>query len=368
MHIHTIRVFSYDLSYRFGTYVMSGGRAAATQTAHVVAITTDTGVTGWGEIATLGGTYLPAFAGGVREGLLEVAPVLLGHDPRNIIGAHALMDGVLLEQRAVKSAIDVALWDILGRVAGLPIAMLTGGVQQASFPLYEAVPLDTPENMVAFVNDRMQEGIASFQLKVGNEPEIDAERTRAVVDAVPEHVRVIADSNGGWDVHDALLAIRLIGDIPVYIEQPCRSLEDNILVSRKMPQQLILDECILGIEDLMRAKHEAGISAINIKLSRLGGLTNALQLRNAAISLGIKTSMEDTWGGDITTAAVSHMAATTKPSSLVNVSFFNDWTLEHVAGYEPRSQHGRGSAPVGPGLGITVDESLLTPVATFSRD
>ena len=161
IHIHTIRVFSYDLSYRFGTYVMSGGRAAATQTAHVVAITTDTGITGWGEIATFGGTYLPAFAGGVREGLLEVAPVLLGHDPRNIIGAHALMDGVLPEQNAVKSAIDVALRDVLGQAAGMPIAMLTGGVQQTSFPLYKAVPLDA-ERTRAVADESMLTPVATF--------------------------------------------------------------------------------------------------------------------------------------------------------------------------------------------------------------
>ena len=367
MKITRITMYGYELTYRHGTYVMSGGRAAAAQDATVVAIETDAGITGFGEVCTLGNTYLPAFAAGVRAGIAEVAPALIGRDPLDIRGTLRLLDELLLEQRAVKSPIDIALWDILGQHTGQPISALTGGIQNATFPLYEAVPLESPEQMVAFVEARMDEGIRRFQLKVGNEPELDAARTRAVVAAVPDDVVVLADSNGGWDVHDALKAVRLIGDIPVYVEQPCRSLDDNILVSKHMSQQLILDECIVTLDDLFRAKSEAGISAINLKYSRVGGLSRALQLRDAAQSLGLKVSMEDTWGGDITSAAVNHLAATTEPSKLFNVSYFNDWTNEHVAGYEPRSVEGRGAAITRPGLGIDVDLAGLTELAVFGQ-
>ncbi|KUF07860.1 mandelate racemase/muconate lactonizing enzyme family protein [Leucobacter sp. G161] len=365
MNITGVQVFGYELTYRHGTYVMSGGRAAAAQQSTLVAITTDSGITGWGEVCTLGSTYLPAFAAGVRAGIAELAPALIGHDALNIRGALRLMDEVLLEQRAAKSPIDIALWDVLGQATGQPIAQLTGGIQTPEFPLYEAVPLEAPERMVGFVEARMAEGIRRFQLKVGNEPELDAARTRAVVEAVPDDVIVIADANGGWDVHDAIKAARLIGDIPVYIEEPCRGLDNNVLVARQIPQQLVLDECIVTLDDLYRAKYDAGISAINLKYSRIGGFSRTLQLRDAAQSLGLKVSMEDTWGGDITSAAVSHLAATTAPETLFNVSFMNDWTNEHVAGYEPRSSAGRGRALTGPGLGTTVDESALTPVAEF---
>lgn len=365
MNITGVKVYGYELTYRHGTYVMSGGRAAAAQQSTVVAIETDAGITGWGEVCTLGSTYLPAFAAGVRAGIAELAPALLGQDALNIRGALQLMDGVLLEQRAAKSPIDIALWDVLGQATGQPIAQLAGGIQTPDFPLYEAVPLGSPERMAGFVEARIAEGIRRFQLKVGNEPELDAARTRTVVEAVPDDVIVIADSNGGWDVHDAIKAARLIGDIPVYIEEPCRGLDNNLLVAKHIPQQLILDECVVTLDDLYRAKHEAGVSAINLKYSRVGGFSRALQLRDAAQSLGLKVSMEDTWGGDITSAAVSHLAATTAPEKLFNVSFMNDWTNEHVAGYEPRSTAGRGSALTRPGLGITVDESLLTVLAEF---
>lgn len=69
--------------------------------------------------------------------------------------------------------------------------------------------------------------------------------------------------------------------------------------------------------------------------------------------------IEDIWGGDVTTAAVSHVAASTRPDALLHASFFNDWTQEHIAGYAPRSVGGRGKAPTAPGLGITVDAGAL---------
>ncbi|RGE24333.1 mandelate racemase/muconate lactonizing enzyme family protein [Leucobacter sp. wl10] len=365
MKVIGIDLFGYELTYRHGTYVMSGGRAAAAQEATVVAVRTDEGLTGYGEVCTLGGTYLPAFSAAVRAGIAEMAPALIGRDPLDIRGALRVMDDVLLEQRASKSPIDIALWDLLGRVTGQPISGLTGGIQNRDFPLYEAVPLESPERMVAFVEARMAEGIRRFQLKVGNEPELDAERTRAVAAAVPDDVVVLADSNGGWDVHDAIKAVKLIGDIPVYVEQPCRSLDDNILVAKRMSQQLILDECIVTLDDLYRAKYEAGISAINLKLSRVGGFSRALQIRDAAQSLGLKVSMEDTWGGDVTSAAVNHLAATTEPGKLFNVSYFNDWTNEHVAGHRPRSVNGRGSAITAPGLGLEIDESGMELLAAI---
>ena len=85
-----------------------------------------------------------------------------------------------------------------------------------------------------------------------------------------------------------------------------------------------------------------------------------------AASLGLMVNVEDSWGGDLTTAAVSHLAASTAPSALEMVSFMNDWTNEHIGGYEPRSADGVGAAPEGPGLGISIDEEKLgQPFASF---
>jgi L-alanine-DL-glutamate epimerase-like enolase superfamily enzyme len=366
MRIVQVDIYGYQLTYAHGDYVMSGGRSARVQDSTVVRLTTDTGREGWGESWSLAGTYLPAFTGGTRAALSVLGPGLLGLDPTKISAVHRMMDGLLLDQKARKAAVDVACWDLLGRQADLPISTLLGGVLQEDFPLYEAVPLGSVESMTAFVAARSNEGIRRFQVKVGNDPYEDAMRIRAVVDSAGTHAVILADANGGWSVLDAAIAIRLIRDLDVFVEQPCRALDDCAALRDRTPYPLVIDEPVTDAAALIRAKQVAGAAAVNVKIGRLGGITAAAAIRDLAQSLAMKVTIEDTWGGDIATAAVSHMAASTRPESLLSTSFFNDWTLEHVAGYQPRSVQGRGSAPTGPGLGITVDANYFgKPLMTF---
>ena len=91
----------------------------------------------------------------------------------------------------------------------------------------------------------------------------------------------------------------------------------------------------------------------NLKISKVGGLTKAKLMRDLGQELGLQVTVEDTWGGDIVSATSAHVAASTKQRSLLSVSFMNDWTNEHIAGHQPKSRNGFGSAPRGPGLGIS---------------
>jgi len=349
----------YELHYAHGEYVMSGGRAAVSQIGTLVRLRTDDGPDGWGEITPLGATYLPAFAEGVRTALRFLAPHVIGLDPTNVSAVGRAMDSALLGHQYAKSAVDIACWDLRGKAAGLPISALLGGVLQDDFPIYEAVPLDSPESMAAFVQRRGAAGIKRFQLKVGNRPLDDAARTRAVVEAATSDTIVIADSNGGWNLLDARIAMNAMSDLPVFVEQPCRTTDDCALAARHSNLPLVLDESIVTLTDVYEAKRAAGAASINIKISRVGGLTAAARMRDVMQELNLMVSIEDTWGGDVITAAVSHLAATTRPECLLMTSFFNDWTDGHIAGYHPRSVNGRGSAPTGPGLGIEVDASAL---------
>ncbi len=367
MKIVGLDCFGYALGYAHGEYVMSGGRAAVSQTGTLVRLRTDSGADGWGEITPLGATYLPTFTDGVRAALQFMAPHLLGLDATNVSSINRVMDSHLMGHQYAKSAVDIACWDLRGKAAGLPISSLLGGVLQEDFPLYEAVPLGSPESMASFVQRRSAAGIKRFQLKVGNDPRDDAARTRAVVEAATDDTIVIADSNGGWNLLDARIAMNEMQDLPVYIEQPCRTTGDSVLAARDNRLPLVLDESIVTLSDVYEAKHAAGVSSINIKLSRVGGLTGAARMRDVMQELNLMVSIEDMWGGDVITAAVSHVAASTRPESLLMTSFFNDWTDGHVAGYLPRSVGGRGSAPTGPGLGIEVDTTLLAePVFSIS--
>jgi L-alanine-DL-glutamate epimerase-like enolase superfamily enzyme len=360
MKIAKVDVYGYDLTYVHGSYVMSGGRVIESLPSTVVRITTDDGVEGFGETCPLGPAFLPAHGEGARAALRELAPALLGLDPRETANVNDRMDAALLGHAYAKSAADVACWDAAGRAAGVPVCTLLGGRRQESFPLYVAVPLGPADEMAAFVEARSAEGVHSFQLKLGADPHDDAARVRAVLEATSDEDAVVADANGGWRLQDAVVAARLLDGLDrVYFEQPCPTFEECLYVRRLTSLPMILDEVIDGVPAFLHAWRERAMDAVNLKISKVGGLTRARQVRELAEALGVSLTVEDTWGGDLVTAAVSHLAANVPVDLLFTVSFMNDWTNEHVAGYQPRSHDGTGAAPTQPGLGVDVDVAVL---------
>src|SRR6476469_8662562 len=127
MKISGLRAYRVELPLHEGSYKWSGGNAVTVFDSTVVAVDTDAGVTGWGEVCPLGPAYLPAYAEGARAGIRELGPALVGQDPREVNQINLLMDGRLRGHPYVKSALDMACWDILGKVAGLPVVTLLGG-------------------------------------------------------------------------------------------------------------------------------------------------------------------------------------------------------------------------------------------------
>ena len=286
-------------------------------------------------------------------------------DATNLAAVAGAMDGAIAGHGFAKSAVDIACWDVLGRAAGVPVSTLLGGVRSNDFPLYVAIPLGPVQEMVEHVRARRAEGIRRFQLKLGADPREDAARVRAVLDATGEDELIVADANGGWRLQDATIAARALEGLDrVLFEQPCPTLEECLVVRDRTTLPMVLDEVITGPQALIRAY--GAMEAINLKIGRVGGLSEAKLIRDLGERLGLRFTIEDSWGGDLTTAAVAHLAASTRPDALLMASFMNDWTLDHVAGYEPRSAAGRGAAPQSPGLGISVDDAALTVLTTVA--
>jgi L-alanine-DL-glutamate epimerase-like enolase superfamily enzyme len=368
MRIAALDVFGYDVTYVDGAFELSGGRVVESLPSTVVRVTTDDGIAGFGETCPLGAAYLPAHGEGARAALRELGPSVLGLDPREPATLNDRMDTRLLGHEYAKSAIDVACWDAAGRAAGVPVCVLLGGRRLESYPLYAAIPLGPPERMAAEVERMRAAGVHQFQLKLGTEPRRDAARVHTVLEAIGTEDLVIADANGGWRAQDAVVAARLLEPLDrVHLEQPCPTLEECLYVRRLTTLPMILDEVVTDVAAFLRAFQARGMDAINMKISKVGGLTRARQLRELCERLGIGLTIEDTWGGDVATAAVSHLAASTHPEALFSVSFINDVVDQHVAGYRPRSRQSIGAAPDGPGLGIDVELDLLgEPLFGFS--
>jgi L-alanine-DL-glutamate epimerase-like enolase superfamily enzyme len=196
------------------------------------------------------------------------------------------------------------------------------------------------------------QGYRRFQLKVGGNPLEDIERIRAVAALLQPGDRLIADANTGWLMHDALRVVRGVRDVDVYIEQPCLSYEECLAVRRHTDHPFVLDEVIDGVDVLLRARGDLAMDVVNIKISKFGGLTRARQARDLCVSLGIAMTLEDSWGGDIVTAAIAHLAHSTRPEFLFTATDFNSYVTVSIAEGAPQRVNGRMAASLAPGLGI----------------
>jgi len=220
--------------------------------------------------------------------------------------------------------------------------------------------------MAARVAGYRAEGYRRFQLKVGGDPQDDIDRIRAVAAKLEPGDRLIADANTGWLMHDAMRVVRGVRDIDVYIEQPCLSYEECLSVRRHTDHPFVLDEVIDGIDMLLRGRADLAMDVVNIKISKFGGLTRAKQARDLCVSLGIAMTLEDSWGGDIVTAAIAHLAHSTPPAFLFTATDFNSYVTVSIAEGAPRRRNGRMSASTAPGLGVTPRlEALGKPVVVI---
>jgi L-alanine-DL-glutamate epimerase-like enolase superfamily enzyme len=243
--IRNVDVFTYELTYAHGRYVMSRGRVIEGLTSTVVRLRTEDGVEGFGEVCPLGPAYLPAHSGGALAALRELAPAAVGVDATNLGAVRAALDRALMGHEYAKSAVDVACWDVLGRTSGLPVCELLGGRVAEELPLYFAVPLGSREAMAEYVAARRAEGVHRFQLKLGADPLEDAARTAHVVEQTDDGDLVVADANGGWRLQDAVLAARALDGLPrVFFEQPCPTLEECLIVRERTTLPMVLDESI----------------------------------------------------------------------------------------------------------------------------
>ncbi|UCH27558.1 MAG: mandelate racemase/muconate lactonizing enzyme family protein [Trueperaceae bacterium] len=353
MKITRIAAYQVDLPLYEGSYNWSGGKSVSVFDSTIVQVETDSGHLGHGEVCPLGPFYLPAYAGGVRAGLTELAPHLLGHDPTQLAPLNRLMDAALKGHPYVKSGIDIACWDILGQLTGQPVSVLLGGRYGKDFVLYRAISQQAPDEMAAKVAGYREEGYRRFQLKVGGDPDTDISRIRAVAAMLEPGDKLVADANTGWLMHEAARVVRGVADVDVYIEQPCLSYEECLSIRRRTDHPFVLDETIDGLEPLLRAHAEGAMDVVNLKISKLGGLTKARQARDLCVSLGIAMTIEDSWGGDITTAAIAHLAHSTPPELLFTATDFNSYVTVSTAEGAPQRKNGRMAASNEPGLGIT---------------
>ena len=325
----------------------------------VVIIETDEGLIGVGETCPLGPAYLPAYAEGARAGVAKIAPGLIGHNPLDINAIYGVMDLLLKGHPYVKSAIDMACWDILGKASQQPLYTLLGGKRQDEVRLFKVVSRQEPDAMAQKLKDYQQQGFTQFQMKVGADATVDIERIFKVAAQLKSGNVLNADANCGWRQHDAIRVVRAVRDVELYLEQPCLTYEQCLAVRRHCDHPMILDECMDSVGLVIRGWQDSAMDAINLKINRVGGLTKAMMFRDLCIELGIIMTVEDSWGGEIATAAIAHLAHTLPREFHFQSSAFHEYSDLEIAEGGPSIEQGWMRASSGVGLGVEPKMEVL---------
>ena len=361
--INSIEVYQVDIPIKEGKYNWSHGNSVSVFDSTIVKIKTDNNIIGLGEVCTLGSAYLPAYPEGVRTGIKKIGKSLIGLDPTNLAQINSVMDISLKGHNYVKSPIDMACWDILGKYTKQPVWKILGGKFGKNVKLYRAISQEDPSIMTKKVKKYKQEGYTKFQLKVGGNPLEDIKRIIQVRSILDPSDILVADANTGWLMHDALKVIKATEHLDIYYEQPCMTYKECLVIRKKTKNPFILDENIDSIDAFLTAIKDGAMDAINIKISKLGGITKSKLLRDLCIEMQVPMTIEDSWGGDIATAAIAHLAHSTPEKYRFSSTDFNSYNSITYTSGSPQKKNGKMQASNDFGLGIKIKEEMLeTPI------
>ncbi|HIW47323.1 MAG TPA: hypothetical protein H9884_10555 [Candidatus Yaniella excrementigallinarum] len=373
MHIRQIDAYQIDLPYAGGTYELSRGRSYTAFDATIVKITTDDGTSGWGESTPFGATYVAAHAGGVRSGLAELAPVLLGKDPRQVDRINDLMDETLVGHNHAKAALDIACWDVFGKVLGLPVAELLGGSVATAMPMISSIHAGEPQEMRQRVSEHRARGYRGHSVKIGalddeGGPSLDAQRIIASMADQQPGEYFIVDANGGLSPEAVLRTLQLLPpEMDFVLEAPCQTWTETESVRRKCNYPLVLDELVQDTDDVIRLIRHDVADGIGLKISPAGGLTKARRQRDICQAAGLTMSVQDTVGSEVSFAAIVQLAATISPRLLRCVLNTTDMVTLKTAEIAVTSSDAGILTTQTPGLGLSVNEELLgEPVGSWS--
>lgn len=373
MKIARIDVYQLDLPYAGGTYTLSGGRTYTSFDSTIARITSDTGLEGWCESTPFGPNYIAAHAGGVRAGIADIAPHLIGRDPREVDRINDAMDEALIGHNHAKAALDIACWDLFGKDVGLPVSTLLGGATRQRLPTISSIHAGEPDDMRARVAAHRRKGYLGHSLKVGASaaeggPALDAERIAAsMADRRPGEYFIV-DANGGLVPETALRMLRALPrGLDFVLEAPCATWRETLALRRRCAVPIILDELAQLDEDVALLVAEDAADGIGLKITKAGGLTHGRRQRDICRAAGLTVSVQDTVGSTLSFAAITHLGATVPQHLLRCILDTRGMVTLETARFDAPVIDGGVLPPETPGLGAQVNLDLLgPPVASWT--
>jgi L-alanine-DL-glutamate epimerase-like enolase superfamily enzyme len=308
------------------------------------------------------------------------APILLGEDPFNIEKIIARIDRAAKLNNQSKAVVDYALHDIVAKAQGVPVYKILGGLSNPKIPLAFVMSSGTPEEVQAEGRNLIKTGYRALKLKVGNKPiEQDIEITGALREAVGKEVKIMTDTNGGWNYFEALKYLQGAAEFNLFLaEQPVPwwDMDGLARLRRKVNTPIFADESAAEPSDLLKLIQRDAVDGLFLKVPKAGGIHKSqkwVAIAQAAGLLVMTGCMIDTSLG---AAANAHFLAATEwmgkieqesigPLNMLNVPDTVSMPLKDFLGKTLlRYEGGFLYPPDGPGLGIELREEALDELAT----
>lgn len=363
------RITAIPLSFRLpeGKTVTVGIGATIKRDAIVVRVDTDQGLTGYGEAH-------PGRSPGAVTSIINntLQPMLVGMDPCDVVGVWARVNRMQLSSHGMGagaalalSGIDLALWDIRGKAAGMPLYRLLGGSRKR-IPAYAggiSLGFQPPDQLVEEASGYVAAGYRALKLRLGDNPRDDIARVRAVRAALGDEIDILTDANTGWTLADARRIMPALAEARVgWIEEPFSALDfGSYRASSKLAPSVPIaaGENHYTRWDFARLLEDSVVTIFQPDLSKTGGITEGLRIAAMASAFGISVHPHCSATG------LNHVASLHLLAALDNAGYFEAC----VSAYNPlRDMFGRTFAigadgcvepSEGPGLGLTVDEKIF---------
>lgn len=325
----------------------------------LVRIETDTGFVGYGEAAPL------AFVTGeLPEGVVAALKLfrnaLIGLDPLDIVEAHRRMDQLIYGNGSAKCAVDMALYDIAGKEANLPMYRLLGGVNPNIINDC-TIGLGTTKSMADRAKQLVQEGFTILKVKAGQSLEEDLKHLTAIREAVGPDIRLRIDVNQGYSYEQALRAAAFCKEMNIEAMEQCFpywDLESSARLRSEMNGDVavMLDESIHTALDARKAVDMDVCDAINMKLMKCGGIYEALRINELAAKKNIRCMVGCMFESPLAASAGLHLVASSENITEADCDSFLFYDCEELPVHASfTTTGGRFQLSEKPGLGVEVD-------------
>ncbi|NKB69147.1 MAG: mandelate racemase/muconate lactonizing protein [Candidatus Latescibacteria bacterium] len=331
----------------------------------IVLIHTDSGLIGLGEA-----TLAPRWSGETSPGCVAainglLGPLLVGQDPTQITALRQLIDGAITANPFTRAAVEMALWDLTGKAAGLPVYQLLGGMVLKEIPIKMVVGAFPVPQAEALAQRFLDWGVDCLKVKVGLDPVTDFQRVEAVRRLAGPQMPIGIDANCGWDLPTARRLLDQLAPLDIlFAEQPIppHDVEALAQLRHHSPIPIMADESIFTLSDAWAVTAGRAADVLSVYPGKHGGIGTTLEICHLARAGGIVCHMGSNLELGIATAAMLHLAAAvpaiasqTYPADLIGPLYHEADMISQPLDLGPKIAR----PPAGPGLGVELDQQQL---------